>query len=229
MRKTDVEKINKEVFSIYSNTGPELVVRHIVGITYRTKDNFPDSDIFLVQGKKYASGINPNTFYMSKSSDYISIESRKAKNNNNSNSEFEVWNKFALLKPSFIYMLELMDSITNKFENTNDLFLLKDDGITPSSISDKYKNLAWTVRSFGKLADYISFRPIVLYEKDNNYAGIRITCSQGYIGEISYDQFLYFKLNMKNLIENFYIASLSLYNSALNNILIKMQIENKGG
>lgn len=218
------EKANKEVFSIFSNGITEITVRHVIGITGRSNLNKPIEDVFDVYGKSYnESTIKPITFYM-KTSDYILIESRRYKNTLNQNSDYERYNKYCLLKNSFVYMEELLNEIKNKLETTEDLFLLKDNG-EPSNVFDKYNNLNWLLRTPGKHTEFISFKPHVIRDRDANYVGLQITCHQGLIGEISYDQFLYFYKALINLMDNFYTASLNLYNAALNNIIIRQNQE----
>ena len=180
------------------------------------------SDIFVWNAPKYGRNVSiiPKNVLFKGEGKYIKIESRRFKHKKDATSQYDLFNSFALGQNTFLYMLETLDNIEKKFKTVQDLFLYKEDK-SPLSVNPKYHKLAWIVRSWGRTNSYISFTPYVLADRDSNYPGLKISSHQGFIAELSWDQFLLFKLTLEGLIKNFYQASLELYNLALNNIILK--------
>lgn len=200
-----------------------MKIKHVIGITDKDERNKrPKSDIFVWNAPKYGYGVNiiPKNMLIQSNTKYILIESRRFKHKKDETSTFDSFNSFALGQNTFLYMLETLDNIEKKFKTVSDLFLYKEDK-SPLSVNPKYNKLAWIVRSWGRTNSYISFTPYVLADKDSNYPALKISSHQGFLCEISWDQFLLFKLTLEGLIKNFYQASMELYNLALNNIILK--------
>ena len=215
---------------IWSPNGAELCIKHTIVITGRDeKFNTPKSDLFIWNAPKYGRDIQifPKNMKFSNGK-YITIESRKMKHKRDDTAEFESYNRFTLGESTFLYMLETLASIENKFKTIKDLFLYNEEDKRPLSVNPKYNKAAWIVRSWGRVKSYISFTPHVLADNDSNYIGLKLTSSDGFIGELSWDQFLLFKLSLEGLIRNFYQASLELYNMAMNNIILDEIAKNSG-
>ena len=211
--------------TIWGIEGPELKIKHVV-VTSDKDERFdekrPKSDMFLWNAPKYGRNVSiiPKNVLFSNNGRYIKIESRRFKHKKDDTNPFDAFNAFNLGQNTFLYMLETLENIETKFRTESDLFLYNEDK-SPKSVNPKYNKLAWVVRSWGRTNSYLSFTPHVLADKDSNYPGLKLTSNQGFIGELSWDQFLLFKLTLKELIKNFYQASMELYNMTLNNIILK--------
>lgn len=205
-----------------------MSVKHSITLTGKDAMNLPKSDAFIYKAPVYSREIQiqPKSIKFSNIGRYITIESKRMKHKLDETMVHERFNSFKFGESTFLYILETLASIEDKFKTVTDLFLYKKEDNSPLSVNPKYNKLAWVVRSWGRTTSYLSFTPHVLADRDSNYIGLKLTSNEGFIGELSWDQFLLLKLSLEGLIRNFYQASLELYNMALNNIILKQISKN---
>lgn len=219
------EKFYKEVLKLDSPKGTEILVKHGISVGMRTKNGGSYDNIFTWRSSSYSDHvtIKPKNINIGSTGEWIVIESRRFKNSFNANNDFESYNKYQLTKHCFVYMIEALKDIQKVFENVSDLFIYKDEVKRnfPMSLNPKYNEKSWMITSWGKSSAFLSMKPTVLVENDTNYVGIKFACDKGEIGVISYDQFLLFSATIRSLIKDFYLASLLLYNTAINFITLE--------
>lgn len=123
-----------------------------------------------------------------------------------------------LFYKDFPGILNILNNIVKIFEETKDLYKLTINNKI-IDINEKYNKLIEILFFKGGGKRFLSFKPYVLVDYNTIYPSILIECDNGVLGNITYDEFLVFKLALEEHIKNFNSFSIQLLNLAyLHNI-----------
>lgn len=123
-----------------------------------------------------------------------------------------------LFYKDFPGILNILNNTVKIFENTENLYRLSINNKI-IDINEKYDKLIEILFFKGSSNRFLSFRPYTLVDYNTIYPSVLIECDYGVLGNITYDEFLVFKLALEEHIKNFNSFSMQLLNLAyLHNI-----------
>jgi hypothetical protein len=140
------------------------------------------------------------------------------------NVKIQSLNAFFILKSDqFQKFLENIEEAIKwlKDQSFSNLFTTNPDGIITGISSSKIFNVVKT----GNM--WLMLQPAVITDNLNfTYQGIQLKSTSGVLANLTCDEFLSFALNIRNLINNFYSASLQLYIACMLTLSIEGETEN---
>lgn len=228
MNLEDISRFTKNVYK-YEN----ISLKHVIGLTNYTKDKDGKEKYkspvyeFDLLDKKIREVRKTLTFT---TSDFLMLGANNPDKFNKTNTPVLTNNKD--IKPSGY--LNIQPEMFRKVKQTLSIgvdWLVKDEFAKLFTVDTQGNTVGLSDNNTAAIArfplSWLMIKPAVIFIKEVGYQGIYFKSDKGIIGSMPGEEYITFTNTICNIMDNFYQASLELYNSGMLTLILR-SINEKG-